>query len=147
MHTHSWTSEHIKALSRYLHVVGACRCFHCVSCSEGSLAGGHRASLGLSSLTWRRSSSKGSSCAHSLSCHLDLCLRVRVHGWTVFYSLAALMLLEIRMLTQSLICLHRSHPSQRNHSNSNVRYKLCSSLHPLALFLHLLLCQCWFRFE
>ena len=62
---------------------------------------------------------------------------VCAHGWTGrgFYSLAAVMLLEIRMLTQSLIWLHRSHPSQWNHINTNnVRYKLCSSLYPSLSF-------------
>lgn len=45
------------------------------------------------------------------------------------------MLLEIRMLTQSLIWLHRSQPSQWNHINTNnVRYKLCSSLYPSLSF-------------
>lgn len=68
---------------------------------------------------------------------ISICARVCVHGWTGrgFYSLAALMLLEIRMLTQSLIWLHRSHPSQWNHINTNnVRYKLRSSLYPSLSF-------------
>lgn len=59
----------------------------------------------------------------------DLC--VCVCSWLncfFFHSLAALMLLEIRMLTQSLIWLHRSQPSLRNDINTNVGYKLCSSL-------------------
>lgn len=49
------------------------------------------------------------------------CVRVCVHSWTGggFYSLAALMLLEIRMLTQSLIWLHRSQPLRWNHINTN----------------------------
>ena len=79
-----------------------------------------------------------------------VCVWVCVLGWTGggFYSLPALMLLEIRMLTQSLIWLHRSRPSQRNHINTNsVRYKPGSSLYPPLRFLHLLLCQCWFKFE
>ena len=75
----------------------------------------------------------------SLSEVVCMCVsRVCVHGWTGrgFYSLAALMLLEIRMLTQSLIWLHRSQPWQWNHINTNnVRYKLCNSLYPsLSLF-------------
>lgn len=40
------------------------------------------------------------------------------------------MLLEIRMLTQSFIWLHRSKPWEWNHINTNnVRYKVCSSLY------------------
>lgn len=61
---------------------------------------------------------------------------VCVHGWTGegLYSLAALMLLEIRMLTHSYIWLHRSAPWHRNRINVNdVRYKPRSSRYPLHL--------------
>lgn len=114
--------------------------------SEGTLWRGVIEAIWVFSFnTQYRASSNGSSCPLRLSYHLDLCLcvlvcvceRVCVHGWTGrgFYSLAALMLLEIRMLTQSLIWLHRSQPSQWNHINTNnVRYKLCSSLHPSLSF-------------
>ena len=72
----------------------------------------------------------------SLSYLLDLLSNVCVHGWTgdAFYSLALLMLLEIRMLTHSSIWLHRSTPWHCNRINVNdVRYKPCSSLYPFHL--------------
>ncbi len=87
------------------------------------------------------SSSNSSSCP--LCCLIiPICagVCVCVHGWTGrgFYSLAALMLLEIRMLTQSPIWLHRSQRWQWNHINTNnVRYKLCSSSHPLTLSFYI----------
>ncbi len=113
--------------------------FCCANCSEGTVWRGVIEAISVSSFnTQYRSSSNGSSCPLRLPYHHDLGSCVCDHGWTGrgFYSLAALMLLEIRMLTQSLIWLHRSQPSQWNHINTNnVRYKLCSSLYPsLSLF-------------
>ena len=108
----------------------------CVNCSEGAVWHGVIEAIWVFSFnTQYRSSSNGSSCPLRLAYPPDLrsLVRVCVHGWTSrgFYSLAALMLLEIRMLTQSLIWLHRSQPSWWNHINTNnVRYTLCSSLYP-----------------
>lgn len=81
--------------------------------------------------------SKHSLCSVCLI-YLDLFLNVCVHGWAGdgFYSLAALMLLQIRMLTNSSIWLHRSTLWHCNRINVNdVRYKPCSSRYPpISLF-------------